>query len=135
MLLRVVGAGCLLAIVGVLMPVDWMDAAHEHLLEQPLPRGPVVDYLARSVSVLYMVVGGLMILVSFNPTRYRAIVLYLAYVFLVLGAAVLVIDLINALPWWWTYPEGLGTLAVGVLLLILQRNVARAPQGGGADDD
>ena len=65
--LRLVGGVELLAVPFVLLPVAWMDAVHDRGLGLgPLPRGPVVEYMARSLSVLYAGHGALVVRLSFE---------------------------------------------------------------------
>ena len=52
LLLRFVGVPALFALVAVFMPVSWMAATHRWLGLGEMPAGPVVEYLARSVSAL-----------------------------------------------------------------------------------
>ena len=43
----------LFALVAVVMPLSWMAATHRWLGLGEMPTGPVVEYLARSVSAFY----------------------------------------------------------------------------------
>ena len=58
-LLRFVGVGSLSALVAVVMPSTWMAATHRWLGLGEMPTGPVVEYLARSLSAFYAVMGAL----------------------------------------------------------------------------
>ena len=44
------GVMVLLALPAVFMPTAWMDYFHRDLGLGPLPRGPIVEYLTRSIS-------------------------------------------------------------------------------------
>lgn len=125
-LLRLFGGVTLLALPTVFMPRSWMEDCHEWLGLGAFPDAPIIDYLARSVSTLYAIVGGLVLLVSRDVRRYAAVITYVAVVSIVFGAAVLVLDVHLALPAWWTVGEGPATVAVGVVILLLQAAVRRA---------
>jgi hypothetical protein len=43
----------------VFVPLSWMDATHRWLGLGEMPTAPVVEYLARSVSAFYAVLGAL----------------------------------------------------------------------------
>ena len=67
LLLRFVGVGSLFALVAVFMPVPWMAATHRWLGLGEMPTGPVVEYLARSLSAFYALVGALCLVVLPAP--------------------------------------------------------------------
>ena len=50
LLLRIVGGPAVFALVAVVMPTSWMAATHRWLGLGEMPTGPVVEYLARSLS-------------------------------------------------------------------------------------
>ena len=76
---RLGGALTLTAFGAVFLPVSWMRATHAWLGLGEFPASPVVDYLTRSIAVLYGVHGGLLMLISTDVRRYRAIIRYLAW--------------------------------------------------------
>lgn len=122
LLLRVIGFMGLLAIFAVFMPRSWMASCHEGMGLGPFPYKPggaITEYLARTVSAFYAVMGGLMWLVAGNVRRYAAVVTYLGMVFLVFGLVVLVIDIRLRMPVWWILTEGPFTFAMGAIILIL----------------
>jgi hypothetical protein len=121
--LRLFGGVTVLAFLAMLLPVEWMAATHQWLGLGEFPRAPIVDYLARSVSALYGFHGVLVLLVARDPVRYRSIVLYLGWMYIVSGAFAMVIDISAPLPWWWTAIEGPSTLISGVLILYLSRSL------------
>jgi hypothetical protein len=59
LLLRIVGVPALFALVRVFMPVSWMAATHRWLGLGEMPTGPVVEYLSRSLSAFYALMGAL----------------------------------------------------------------------------
>jgi hypothetical protein len=103
------------------LPVDWMAATHQRLGLGEFPRVPLVDYLTRSVAALYGFHGLLLLLVSADPIRYRAIVSYVAIMNVVFGVIMVVIDVHAGLPIIWTVLEGPPIIAFGVVLALLNR--------------
>lgn len=121
-LLRFVGGIELCAIPFILVPVSWMAEIHEGVLGLgPLPRAPIVDYMARSLSMLYAVHGTVVFRVSFDVVRYRPLIGLLGGLHVAVGAIVIAIDVAAGLPWWWVIGEGPGILVGGLLVLILNR--------------
>ena len=78
--LRLVGLSAILAIVAVVMPFSWMAAAHEFLGMGEMPEGAIVDYLARSLSAVYVVLGVLLWKLSFRLLENLELVRFHGYV-------------------------------------------------------
>ncbi len=125
-LLRIVGVGSLFALVAVVMPSSWMAATHRWLGLGEMPTGPVVEYLARSLSAFYALLGALCLVVAADLKRYRPLVRFLGAAVVLMSVAFLGVDLAAGMPWWWTASEGPGGVVFGVLLLVLARPKHRA---------
>lgn len=115
-LLRVGGITMLLATFAIFMPVSWMAESHEWLGMGEFPESPLVDYLTRSISFLYALHGGLLLMVSGNLQRYRPVLLYLGIASAVGGVLLTGIDLHAGMPTWWTVTEGPPVALIGVLI-------------------
>jgi hypothetical protein len=120
-LLRFVGVGSLFALVAVFMPVSWMAATHRCLGLGEMPTGPVVEYLARSLSAFYAVMGDLCLVVAADLERYRPLVRFLGVTFALMSLVLLGVDLAARMPWWWSASEGPGGVAFGAVLFVLAR--------------
>ena len=123
LLLRLSGVVTLMAFPAMLLPTAWMASAHELLGMGPFPESSVVDYLTRSIAALYGFHGALLLLVSCNVRRYRPIVVFLAVMYLVFGGMLFFIDLHAGMPWYWSYGEWPPLILLGVVWLILLRDV------------
>jgi len=88
-LLRFLGVSALFALVAVFMPGSWMAATHCWLGLGEMPTGPVVEYLARSVSAFYALFGALCLVVASDLERYRPLVRFLGVTFPVMGVVAL----------------------------------------------
>src|SRR5262245_21716142 len=97
-LLRFVGVGALFALVAVVMPVSWMAATHRWLGLGEMPTGPVVEYLARSLSAFYAIMSALCLAVTADLERYRPLVRFLGEAFALLSVALLGVDLAAGMP-------------------------------------
>src|SRR4051812_33374869 len=123
--LRLVGGVELLAIPFILFPVGWMDAVHTRLFGHPLPTGPVVEYMARSLSILYAGHGAMVVRMSLDVNRFRPLVAFLGGLHLFFGLALVATDLAAGMPWFWVVGEGPGIAALGVVILLLARKGER----------
>jgi hypothetical protein len=79
LLLRFMGVPALFALVAVVMPVSWMAATHRWLGLGEMPTAPVVEYLARSLSAFYAVMGALCLVVAADLERYWPLVRFLGW--------------------------------------------------------
>jgi hypothetical protein len=127
--LRAYGVLLLLALPALVVPSSWLAWAYEALGLGTWSELPLVEYLARSASAVYALVGALVLWMSFDPPRYRPLLLLLGWVSLPAGVYLLVLDVALGFPWWWVLLEGPGVLLSGVVLIVLARpgSVPRMP--------
>jgi hypothetical protein len=125
--MRIVGTSMVAAVVGVLIPLEWMDAVHRKLDQGPLPQGPIVDYMARSLSLFYVIEGGLCWLVSFSLRRHLTIVTYLGVTGTLGAIALGVIDLRAGLPTHWAVSEMTVPTLMSLVMLWLRSRVRANP--------
>ena len=117
------------AFFAVLLPVDWMASAHHALMPGAFPRAPIVDYLTRSIALLYGFHGVLMIIVAADPVRYRPIVSYIAAMDILFGFAICAIDIHAGMPWFWTVGETTPITGQGIIIALLNTDPGRALKG------
>ncbi len=125
-LLRVVGVSACTAVIASVMPTTWIAATHRWLELGDFPDAPITQYLARSLSALYAILGGLAIVVSTDVQRYAPIIRFFAYVTLAFGVLITGIDSIAGMPTYWTLFEGPTTFILGVVILLLARRLERS---------
>jgi hypothetical protein len=121
--LRIVGTSSLLAIFAVAMPREWMNSAHQWLGLGELPDAPIVGYLARSTSAFYALTGGLLWVISFEPRRYRKVLLYIGVAFTLLGLTLLAVDISEGLPLYWILMEGPIDTLFGLIMVYCGRRL------------
>ncbi len=97
-LFRLIGLSAILAIFAVVMPFSWMRGIHECLGLGEMPEGPIVEYLARSLSALYALVGFVFWYVSSRVEENLGFVRLLGILFLVFGIVLLGIVVKSDIP-------------------------------------
>ena len=117
--LRVNAIVCGLAIIPAIMPLHWMDITHRWLGLGPLPDGPVFEYLARSISLLYVGMGAFAYLLSRDVARYAVLIRWYGAGHIFFGAMLFWIDKRSKLPDWWARGEGPFVMLVGLLVLLI----------------
>jgi hypothetical protein len=122
-LLRLFGGVTCLAVFAALLPTGWMSATHAWLGLGEMPRGPVVEYLTRSISLLYAIHGGVIVLASTDVRRFAPLITYVAIVDGLMGVALIAVDLYAGLPWYWIALEGPSVTITAAILLWLNFRV------------
>jgi hypothetical protein len=120
-LLGTVGAGLLLAMFAVLLPISWMSEAHRWLGLGDFPDGPITIYLARSTSLLYAVHGFFMLYVAIHLGQHFSLAKVFGYLHVAIGLTMLAIDLTTPMPWYWTLVEGVPIALTGAAIVWLAR--------------
>jgi hypothetical protein len=131
LLLRVEAAIVFCALPAVVMPTSWMAAVHASLGLGELPRAPIVEYLTRSLSMLYVGWAPLLWVMAGDLRRYLPLVWVFGWLSLLGGFTFLVLDLCIGMPPAWVVTEAamvLGFAVVGLLLTWLVQREAPPPQ-------
>ena len=114
-----------LAFLTLPMPVATMASVHRWLGLGELPPGPIVEYLARSVSALYGFHGVLLFLLSTNVDRFAPIIRFVAVMNVLFGTILIAIDVNAGLPALWIAFEGPPLVLTGIALWLLNGAAAR----------
>jgi hypothetical protein len=126
LLLRLIGALCLLALVPLWMPRGWLEAGHRWLGWGAFPAAPVAEYLARSVSALSAFYGGLLLALSLEVRRYAPLIRYQAAAIMALSACGVVVGRWAGMPLWFVVGDAAACWAYGVAMLVLAGRVERS---------
>ena len=121
-LLRFLGVTGLFALVAVFMPMRWMAGTHDWLGLGEMPQGPVVEYLARSLSAFYALFSAICLALAADVERYRPLVRLVSLWVALLGLILVGVDLAADMPWWWTISERPPEVALGTLMCFLARD-------------
>ena len=128
-LFRLIGLSAILAIFAVAMPFSWMRGIHEYLGLGEMPEGPIVEYLARSLSALYALVGFVFWYVSYRVEENLGFVRLLGALFLVFGIVLLGIGVKSAMPMAWILLEGPPAILLGIWVVYNCRGGPAADAG------
>jgi len=120
LLLRLASAVMAFSLTGVLMPRSAMDAIHNWLGLGELPKAPVVEYLARTLALMYAMQSGLAWVISTDVWRFLPILNYVICFGFICTFGIPVICRLAGMPWSWVFGDGLSMLLLNVLLLFLK---------------
>ena len=119
--LIVFGAMAVAAVVPMVMPTDWMETINDALGLGPFQRSPLMEYLTRSLSALYAMVGALVVYLGINAGRYLELIVVVGWLTIALGIALTVLDFAIGMPATWTWGEGPPTVVVGAFIIWLAK--------------
>ena len=125
-LLVILGGGLLVATIPVFFPVQVMATIHGWLGLGEFPAEPITIYLARSTSLLYAVHGAIMVATGWRIDDLKPLVPLLGWLHIVIGMAMLGIDLTTPMPWYWTAFEGIPISLAGMLILWLWSQASKS---------
>lgn len=123
--LRANSVAMMLALPAVFMPVEWMAKAHDKLGLGVFPTEVIVQYLARTISGLYVVLGLMTFKMSLDVMRYLSLIRFWAVINLVAGVVLLGIDAWLQMPLFWILIQGPYVVVYSTALLVFERKMRR----------
>lgn len=111
------------AVLAVFLPWEAMDAIHAEMGLGRMPKAPIVEYLARSLSLIYASLAPLCGFLARDVGRYREVIAFQAVVKLVAGTGLLALDLAIGMPLYWTVCEGPLVILLSIAVLLLVRGL------------
>ena len=120
-LLIVLGGMAATAVVPMVMPFAWMQSANDALGLAPLVDTPLAQYLTRSLSGVYALLGVATVYMGLDVRRYRQLIILIGCLTGLLGLALTVIDFAVGMPASWSWGEGPPTVLLAGLMIWLAR--------------
>ena len=132
---RAGGGGACLAAFAIFLPTAWVAAIHRWVGLGELPDASVTQYLARSVSAFYALIGGLTLLASLVVQRSGPVTTYWAIATMVLGVVMIGVDAMAKMPTYWTLGHGPPGFVIGLVILLLPFASSGIPRTRQLDHD
>jgi hypothetical protein len=120
-LLYVLGGMMSVAFLAVIMPTSSMATIADWLGVGPLQRSPLTEYLTRSLSTMYGVLGVLHLYLTRDVVRYLDVIVVIGWLTVLAGAIVTAIDFAAGMPPYWSWSEGPPTVLAGFAYIGLAR--------------
>ena len=117
--LRLSGLLLVTAFVAVFLPYEMMASIHHQIGLGLFPQLPILDYLARSVSLFYGIHGVIVLYISFNVMKYLQFLKLLCYLGFVFGIALFVIDINAPMPSSWSFSEGPLIVSLNLVVYVI----------------
>jgi hypothetical protein len=113
----------LCALPAVVMPSAWMATIHEWLGMGAMPTGPLVEYLTRSLSLVYALTAPVLLALAADVRRYLPLIRVVGWLHLAAAGALFALDVHFGMPLWWVVSEGPVVAGLGAGMLVLARGV------------
>ena len=123
-LLILMGGLAMLAVVPMVMPTAWIEAVNDSMGLGPFHRSPLMEYLTRSLSAVYALVGTLTLYLGLNVRRYLPLIVVVGWLTVALGVTLTGIDFAAGMPASWSWGEGPPTIVIGWVFVWLARRAA-----------
>jgi hypothetical protein len=120
-LLYALGGMMSVAFLAVVMPTSSMASIAEWLGVGPLHRSPLTEYLTRSLSAMYGVLGVLHIYLAREVVRYLDVIIVIGWLTVLAGVIMTVVDFAAGMPTLWSWSEGPSTVLAGLAYIALAR--------------
>jgi hypothetical protein len=120
-LLYVMGGVMSLAFLAVVMPTSLMASIADWLGVGPLHRSPLTEYLTRTLSAMYGVLGVLHLYLARDVVRYLDLIVVVGWLTVLAGAIVTAVDFGAGMPPFWSWGEGPPTVLTGLVYVWLAR--------------
>ena len=120
-LLYVLGGMMSVAFLAVVMPTSAMATIADWLGVGPLHRSPLTEYLTRSLSAMYGVLGVLHLYLARDVVRFVDVIIVIGWLTVLAGAIMTVVDFAAGMPPLWSWSEGPPTVIVGLIDIWLAR--------------
>jgi hypothetical protein len=120
-LLYALGGIMSVAFLAVIMPTSMMAAVADWLGVGPLPHSPLTEYLTRSLSLMYGVLGVLHLYLARDVVRHLDVIVAVGWFTVLAGAIMTVVDFAAGMPPLWSWTEGPPTVLTGLVYLWLAR--------------
>jgi hypothetical protein len=127
-ILRLLSVLLMFALFAVFLPVETMGRIHLLLGLGEMPISPIVEYLARSVSLFYALQGFILWYISSKPEVYLKFLKFYLWISYPFAIGLFFIDLNAGMPLYWIGGEAPLALVLITLLLLLVKRIESSKQ-------
>ncbi len=131
-ILWIAGVVCLLAVLGLVLPMSTLDQMTQVLGGVSLPEGPLVIYGVRAISATFMAIGVFYIMLARDPKRYGPMVPFSGAAAVFLGITCGVTGIALGLSVLVYLGDSAGCIIMGILILVFWNKSRRETETSGA---
>ena len=129
--LWITGVLCLLAILGLFLPLSVCETVAAFFGVEQLPDWPVITYALRTIAATFVGIGVYFIILALDPQRYGILVPFSALTAIFICVVCLTAGPIAGMPAKWFLIDALSCAILGILILFFWRQVKSAGEATG----
>ncbi len=124
--LWVVGIACLLAVVGLFLPLSTFESITGFFGIETLPDSPLIMYAIRTMAATYIGVGVFFIILALRPMDYGIMVPFSGLCAVVIGVACAITGPLVGMPAMWFLGDFLSCAVPGLLIVLFWQKAKQA---------
>jgi len=117
------GIGCLLSIIGMVLPLSAVESICSIFGIESLPDSRQFMYAVRLLTATYCAIGVFFIILALNPAKYGIMVPFSAIASVLVGVVCGIAGRTTEMPCWWFLGDSLSCVVLGILILVFWRQV------------
>ena len=126
--LWIVAVCCLLAMVGLFLPMSVLQSLAKAFGEQDFPDSPVFSYVVRVMCATYVGVGVFYLILALRPMKYGVLVPFSGAAGVFVGVACGISGLAAGVPLFWFLGDCLLCSVFGILILVFWWRAVTTPE-------
>lgn len=116
--LWITGILCLLAVVGLFLPLSACESVSGFFGIETIPDSPLIMYAIRTAAATFVGIGVFFIILALNPMKYGVMVSFSGLCSIFVGLVCGISGQIIGMPVIWYLSDTLSCLVLGVLILL-----------------
>ena len=130
--LWITGILCLLAVLGLFLPLSVFESIAAYFGVEELPDSPLNIYAIRTLAATFVGIGVYFVILALNPGKYGILVPFSGLAAIFIGVVCLVTGAVVGMPVLWFLGDGLSCIIPGVLIFAFWSQAkSAAPNSGG----
>ena len=126
--LWITGIVCLLAVVGLFLPISAYESIAGFFGIETLPDSPLVMYAVRTLSATFIGIGAFFVILALNPVKYGVLVPFSGIAAVFIGVVCFITGLAVGMPAVWFLGDSLSCAVLGVLILVFWQKTKKLQQ-------
>lgn len=118
----------MVGVIGVILPISAWQSFIDFFGLGPMPEAPIIGYLVRLMSALFVGIGVFFAILALNPTKYQILVPFSGVAAVILGLICGITGFVEKLPNLWFLGDALTALVLGALILFFWKKAKQTSE-------
>ena len=129
--LWITGILCLLAVLGLFLPLPVFESIAAYFGVEELPDSPLNIYAIRTLAATFVGIGVYFVILALNPGKYGILVPFSGLAAIFIGVVCLVTGAVVGMPALWFLGDSLSCIIPGVLIFVFWSQAKSAAPNSG----